>query len=211
MTKRVLYGLFLLVALGALGLILAGALTTGEQLLVRFLTAVIVAGLGLYVISDLRLQATDKPTSPSRSSLAPVSQTAEGIPRDSTAAFMATVTGKKAPTTASLDARWPDNTDLEADGHPMVTFERDPEPTDSVPAVDADRAGADEPSDAPQPERDGPDLGVFATAAAGTDDGPSPIAAAETRHPAPVTAEIPRIPDPRPVPVPVPSTARPSR
>lgn len=123
MTKRVISGVFLLVALGALGLILAGALTSGEQLIVRFLTAVIVAGLGLYVISDLRLQADDDKAATSsrrRSSAsdpakaaapkpkpkpkAPATAATETVPANSTAAFMATVGGKRAPTTASLDA-----------------------------------------------------------------------------------------------------------
>ncbi len=97
MTKRIIYGVFLLIALGALGLILAGALTSGEQLIVRFLTAIIVAALGLYVISDLRLQADDhavatkaRATTRSRRAL-----NSDQPPPDSTAAFMATVTGKR--------------------------------------------------------------------------------------------------------------------
>ena len=56
MAKRIISGIFILTALGALGVILAGAMTSGEQLIVRFLTAVTVAALALYVISDLRLQ-----------------------------------------------------------------------------------------------------------------------------------------------------------
>ncbi len=56
MAKRIVSGIFILTALGALGVILAGAMTSGEQLIVRFLTAVTVAALALYVISDLRLQ-----------------------------------------------------------------------------------------------------------------------------------------------------------
>ncbi len=92
MTKRIVSGIFILTALGALGVILAGALTSGEQLIVRFLTAVIVAALGLYVISDLRLQADDDAMT-GRSSgsnrLTPVD-----APPNSTAAFMATVTKK---------------------------------------------------------------------------------------------------------------------
>ena len=58
MTKRILGGLFVLIAVGALGVIVAGAVAEGDQLFVRFLTAVVVAALGLYVISDLRLQAS---------------------------------------------------------------------------------------------------------------------------------------------------------
>ena len=57
MTKRIFTGIFILTAVGALGIIIAGALAEGDQLIVRFLTAVVVAALGLYVISDLRLQA----------------------------------------------------------------------------------------------------------------------------------------------------------
>ena len=67
MAKRIVSGIFALIALGALGVILAGALTSGEQLIVRFLTAVTVGALGLYVISDLRLQnETNSADSPDR-------------------------------------------------------------------------------------------------------------------------------------------------
>ncbi|MEM9561876.1 MAG: hypothetical protein AAGA93_04620 [Actinomycetota bacterium] len=97
MTKRIVSGIFILTALGALGVILAGALTSGEQLIVRFLTAVIVAALGLYVISDLRLQADDDAAglrTGTRPRLAGID-----APPNSTAAFMATVTGRgEAPT-----------------------------------------------------------------------------------------------------------------
>lgn len=98
MTKRIVSGIFILTALGALGVILAGALTSGEQLIVRFLTAVIVAALGLYVISDLRLQADDDAAG-MRSGAHP---RLAGIdaPPNSTAAFMATVTGKGESPTA---------------------------------------------------------------------------------------------------------------
>ncbi len=92
MTKRIVSGIFILTALGALGVILAGALTSGEQLIVRFLTAVIVAALGLYVISDLRLQADDDAAgirTGTRPRLAGID-----APPNSTAAFMATVTGR---------------------------------------------------------------------------------------------------------------------
>ncbi len=58
LTKRILGGLFVLIAVGALGVIVAGAVAEGDQLFVRFLTAVVVAALGLYVVSDLRLQAS---------------------------------------------------------------------------------------------------------------------------------------------------------
>lgn len=92
MTKRIVSGIFILTALGALGVILAGALTSGEQLIVRFLTAVIVAALGLYVISDLRLQADDDAMTSRSSGSARL--TSVDAPPNSTAAFMATVTKK---------------------------------------------------------------------------------------------------------------------
>ncbi len=57
MAKKIFSGLFVLTAVGALGIIVSGAIAEGDQLLVRFLTAVVVAALGLYVVSDLRLQA----------------------------------------------------------------------------------------------------------------------------------------------------------
>ncbi len=120
MTKRIVSGIFILTALGALGVILAGALTSGEQLIVRFLTAVIVAALGLYVISDLRLQADDDAL-PGRTSghgrLATVD-----APPNSTAAFMATVTKKgEARNEESADAATipPPLVDVPAD-QPMV-------------------------------------------------------------------------------------------
>jgi hypothetical protein len=91
MTKRIVSGIFILTALGALGVILAGALTSGEQLIVRFLTAVIVAALGLYVISDLRLQADDDAAG---MRMGPSWRGGIDAPPNSTAAFMATVTRK---------------------------------------------------------------------------------------------------------------------
>ena len=102
MTKRIVSGIFLLIALGALGLILAGALTSGEQLIVRFLTAIVVAALGLYVISDLRIQADESaPATTGRTTtVQPRFTTADEPPPNSTAAFMATVTGKKSGRTA---------------------------------------------------------------------------------------------------------------
>lgn len=110
MTKRIVSGVFLLIALGALGLILAGALTSGEQLIVRFLTAVIVAALGLYVISDLRLQADDDAMATPGSRTGPASATRvaanELPPPNSTAAFMATVTGKKS-SSSTVDSSSP--------------------------------------------------------------------------------------------------------
>ena len=97
MTKRIVSGVFILTALGALGIILAGALTSGEQLIVRFLTAVVVAALGLYVISDLRLQADDDAVAARTRRLTGRAPTAaaERPPPNSTAAFMATVTNRK--------------------------------------------------------------------------------------------------------------------
>ncbi|MEM7275223.1 MAG: hypothetical protein AAF547_19250 [Actinomycetota bacterium] len=92
MTKRIVSGIFVLTALGALGVILAGALTSGEQLIVRFLTAVIVAALGLYVISDLRLQADDEAGVGRATGTNRVGKVK--APPNSTAAFMATVTRK---------------------------------------------------------------------------------------------------------------------
>ncbi|MEM9652403.1 MAG: hypothetical protein AAGA65_09925 [Actinomycetota bacterium] len=95
MTKRIVSGIFILTALGALGVILAGALTSGEQLIVRFLTAVIVAALGLYVISDLRLQADDDALTGRTGGTGRVGKV--NAPPNSTAAFMATVTRKVDP------------------------------------------------------------------------------------------------------------------
>lgn len=100
MMKRAISGVFLLIALGALGLILAGALTSGEQLIVRFLTAIIVGALGLYVISDLRLKADDtkvaaSPRVPGPGPMRTATFASEPPPPQSTAAFMATVTGKR--------------------------------------------------------------------------------------------------------------------
>ncbi len=92
MTKRIVSGIFILTALGALGVILAGALTSGEQLIVRFLTAVIVAALGLYVISDLRLQADDDAITARSSGSGGSRVNTVDVPPNSTAAFMATVT-----------------------------------------------------------------------------------------------------------------------
>lgn len=120
MTKRIVSGVFLLIALGALGLILAGALTSGEQLIVRFLTAIIVAALGLYVISDLRLQADDTAIANSATRAAAGSSAraiaTEPPPPNSTAAFMATVTGKRSAITASLDDQpWAPESDERAE------------------------------------------------------------------------------------------------
>ncbi len=104
MTKRVLSGVFILVALIALGVIIAGALNSGDQLLVRFLTAVVVAALGIYVISDLRLQTDDamKATATSSNSFrdmtmavssnSPVAKPVTQMVPVSTAEFMDTVT-----------------------------------------------------------------------------------------------------------------------
>jgi len=136
--KRVISGLFLLLALGALGFILAGALKSGEQLIVRFLTAIIVAALGLYVISDLRLQADDsavaKGEKPTGGRPAPAGDTTGP---QSTAAYMATVT-RRAP--AAGDSASASVTDLTSDvlGLGGDSATRDPSTTE-VPAY---RAGA---------------------------------------------------------------------
>ncbi len=115
MTKRIVSGIFILTALGALGVILAGALTSGEQLIVRFLTAVIVAALGLYVISDLRLQADDE-TGPARNQAAARLGSVDAPP-NSTAAFMATVTrrSEEVPSTET-DPSHSDQTDQQLVG-----------------------------------------------------------------------------------------------
>ena len=150
MTKRIVSGVFLLVALGALGLILAGALTSGEQLVVRFLTAIIVAALCLYVISDLRLQADDGAAprpSPRRAPNDPARRrprTAAALPPNSTAAFMATVTGKRSTTTADA-ASAADEADLDPD---RSTDEAAATPTSHAPPTTAtasdDEEGAEE-------------------------------------------------------------------
>lgn len=158
MTKRIVSGVFLLIALGALGLILAGALTSGEQLIVRFLTAIIVAALGLYVISDLRLQADDNAAAAgSRTTMtAPRITTGDQPPPNSTAAFMATVTGKRAGTTADLDAtNWdglPDDTagaGTRSAGEPTLELMRRVQPPSLIDQilVTDDEVGDDEARD----------------------------------------------------------------
>ena len=107
MTKRVVSAIFILTALGALGIILAGALTSGEQLIVRFLTAVIVAALGLYVISDLRLQADDDAMA--GQSRGQTRMATMEAPANSTAAFMATVTKRHDIETVGAAARTVDD------------------------------------------------------------------------------------------------------
>ncbi len=117
MTRRIVSGVFLLIALGVLGVIIAGALTSGEQLVVRFLTAIIVAALALYVISDLRLQATDEAAAAATARAtvpAPRITTGEEHPPNSTAAFMATVTNKKSKTGDSSADAARDNSPREA-------------------------------------------------------------------------------------------------
>ncbi len=88
MAKRIVSGIFVLTALGALGVILAGAMTSGEQLIVRFLTAVTVAALALYVISDLRLQNEQVEPLPARPD-----PDRKAAVRPTTTAVMASVTG----------------------------------------------------------------------------------------------------------------------
>jgi len=92
MTKRIVSGLFILAAVAALSLILADALDDGEQLVARFLIAVIVAALGLYVISDLRLKADEQATESGHTKqvISEIKEVASNSP-----AFMATVTRKK--------------------------------------------------------------------------------------------------------------------
>ncbi len=88
MAKRIVSGIFILTALGALGVILAGAMTSGEQLIVRFLTAVTVAALALYVVSDLRLQSEQAEPRPE-----PLEPGARTPAPQTTTEVMATVTG----------------------------------------------------------------------------------------------------------------------
>ncbi len=88
MAKRIVSGIFILTALGALGVILAGAMTSGEQLIVRFLTAVTVAALALYVVSDLRLQSEQAEPRPE-----PLEPDTRVPAPKTTTAVMATVTG----------------------------------------------------------------------------------------------------------------------
>ena len=92
MTKRIVSGLFILAAVAAISLILAGALNDGEQLVARFLIAVIVAALGLYVISDLRLKADEQANHNAHTKQAIPTPNELG---SNTPAFMATVTKKK--------------------------------------------------------------------------------------------------------------------
>ena len=145
MTKRIVSGVFLLIALGALGLILAGALTSGEQLIVRFLTAIIVAALGLYVISDLRLQADDHAaaTTTRTNSAARLVANSDSPPPDSTAAYMETVTGKRsaqAVDPASLEPVAAGDRELatasvngQAKGEPTLKLSLERPPADQAP------------------------------------------------------------------------------
>ncbi|MEM9889375.1 MAG: hypothetical protein AAF962_00825 [Actinomycetota bacterium] len=69
------------------------------------MTAIIVAALALYVISDLRLQASDEAAAAATARAtvpAPRITTGEEHPPNSTAAFMATVTGKKSKTVDAI-------------------------------------------------------------------------------------------------------------
>ena len=93
MAKRIVSGIFVLTALGALGVILAGALTSGEQLIVRFLTAVTVAALGLYVISDLRMQGEESEVR--KADRQPEDRLELTVPEpENSIAYMNTVTGR---------------------------------------------------------------------------------------------------------------------
>ena len=152
MTKRIVSGIFILTALGALGVILAGALTSGEQLIVRFLTAVIVAALGLYVISDLRLQADDDATTSRTKVRARLS--AVDAPPNSTAAFMATVTKKGDGRTGRKDAQRVGKAGDDRIDLPDVSVGATPSST-SEP-VSAVVEGAGSPGGPPTPEPTGP-------------------------------------------------------
>ena len=94
------------VALLAVGIVVASAVFSGQQLILRFLITVVVAALGFYIISDLRLQKTQilvaspspssQPTNPTGSAPAmPIVQakTDHDVvpvpPANSTAAYMA--------------------------------------------------------------------------------------------------------------------------
>lgn len=143
MTRRIISGVFLLIALGVLGVILAGALTSGEQLIVRFLTAVIVAALALYVISDMRLQANDDAAAVGTRNTMPTPRVTVPTepPADSTAAFMATVTGRRTDETS---------------GHPISAddFSQDAEALVGA-ASNAGPNGPAGPSEPPHPHAGG--------------------------------------------------------
>lgn len=139
MIRRIVSGVFLLIALGVLGVIIAGALTSGEQLVVRFLTAIIVAALALYVISDLRLQANDDAAAAGTRATMPTPRitTSDEHPPNSTAAFMATVTGKRSNTRQAISA---DEFNSNAESIGLVTEQGRPA-SRSATVPDADRDG----------------------------------------------------------------------
>ncbi|MFV0524702.1 MAG: hypothetical protein ACK5RL_09410 [Acidimicrobiales bacterium] len=101
MTKRFVPAVLVLVAVAIIGWLLAGAVATGDQLVIRFLAAIIVAGLGLYVISDLRMR-TNHEAEQAQTTRRTGTSSDSSPPANSTAAFMATVTGKR--TTAAPPA-----------------------------------------------------------------------------------------------------------
>lgn len=134
MVKRIVSGIFALAALAALGVIIGGALASGEQLIVRFLTAVIVAALALYVISDLRLKA--QPASeldPGRSVEHPPTKKPASLPTNASI-LESTVLTVDMP---------PDNRDLQPAArtidvaHPV----RQPQPTTTAHLVSPTAAG----------------------------------------------------------------------
>lgn len=144
MTKRIVSGVFIIVAIGALGLILPGALTNGDQLIVRFLIAVVVAAVGLYLISDLRLQSNNKKAAAAKSGRNGRIVRNTPAPQQSTAAFMATVTRKRpasGPHTAGRSQYQPQTIDLRYASPPRVnrspgelTHSRELPPTPTSPS-----------------------------------------------------------------------------
>ncbi|MDH3301058.1 MAG: hypothetical protein OES24_11185 [Acidimicrobiia bacterium] len=135
MAKRIVSGIFILTALGALGVILAGAMTSGEQLIVRFLTAVTVAALALYVISDLRLQNEQEEPRTERNT--------SGAERSTTqaTAVMATVTASRRRerlTRRGRQAPTPPTPNFEAI-EPVTTRSRTVPLTDPTEAVTGSR------------------------------------------------------------------------
>ncbi|MFV0259247.1 MAG: hypothetical protein ACK5PP_12465 [Acidimicrobiales bacterium] len=130
MTKRFVPAVLVLVAVAIIGWLLAGAVATGDQLAIRFLAAIIVAGAGLYVISDLRMRSTDEPER-SPDTRRPASSADNSPPANSTAAFMATVTGKR---TTAAPAGEP---------KPVSVFDL---PVGGVDTVEAERPPADAPA-----------------------------------------------------------------
>ena len=113
MAKRIISVAVLVIAISALGLILVGAFTSGEQLTIRFITAVVVASVSLYIISDLRLSSETQAKAAAMRGVAVSSVTADS------AAFMNTVTGRESTITAAA--------------HPPATPTHPPFPAPSGP------------------------------------------------------------------------------